>query len=291
METTISGIQFALILVLGNLPCLLGGAGGLADIYDSPVARKGAGLPELARGPQTFPEFVPLHSGNVTTALGKTALLNCRVRNVNNKTVSWIRHRDILLLAIGRYTYTSDYRFKAIHKLMSEDYLLQIRPVQMDDAGLYECQVSSTPPLSHHIYLSVAEPYTEIVGGPEIYLDEGSMMNITCLVKDSPEPPNYIFWYHNDKSLTYDSPRGGVSQITEKGDITVSYLLVQSARLSDTGTYTCQPSVGLPAVTNLHVIRGKDPEKWLTNSANGTQYFTYFLLLTYVLLVLLVSRS
>ena len=76
-----------MFLVLGNLPCLLGGAGGLADIYDSPVARKGAGLPELARGPQTFPEFVPLHSGNVTTALGKTALLNCRVRNVNNKTV------------------------------------------------------------------------------------------------------------------------------------------------------------------------------------------------------------
>ena len=69
----------------------------------------------------------------------------------------------------------------------------------MDDGGLYECQVSSTPPLSHRIYLNVAEPYTEILGGPEIYLDEGSMMNITCLVKDSPEPPNYIFWYHNDK--------------------------------------------------------------------------------------------
>ena len=32
-----------------------------------------------------------------------------------------------------------------------------------------------------------------------VILDEGSMMNITCLVKDSPEPPNYIFWYHNDK--------------------------------------------------------------------------------------------
>jgi hypothetical protein len=46
--------------------------------------------------------------------------------------VSWIRHKDTLLLAIGRYTYTSDYRFKAIHKLMSEDYLLQIRPVQVN---------------------------------------------------------------------------------------------------------------------------------------------------------------
>ena len=55
----------------------------------------------------------------------------------------------------------------------------------MEDAGLYECQVSSTPPLSHHIYLEVAQPYTEIIGGREIYLDEGSMMNITCLVKVS----------------------------------------------------------------------------------------------------------
>jgi hypothetical protein len=70
---------------------------------------------------------------------------------------------------------------------------------QMEDSGLYECQVSTTPVMSHYIYLTVAEPYTEIVGGAEIYLDEGSMMNITCLVKDSPEPPNYIFWYHNKK--------------------------------------------------------------------------------------------
>jgi len=71
----------------------------------------------------------------------------------------------------------------------------------MEDSGLYECQVSTTPVMSHYIYLTVAEPYTEIVGGAEIYLDEGSMMNITCLVKDSPEPPNYIFWYHNKKVI------------------------------------------------------------------------------------------
>ena len=76
-------------------------------------------------------------------------------------------------------------------------------PLQMEDSGLYECQVSTTPVMSHYIYLTVAEPYTEIVGGAEIYLDEGSMMNITCLVKDSPEPPNYIFWYHNKKVIIY----------------------------------------------------------------------------------------
>ena len=31
--------------------------------------------------------------------------------------VSWIRHQDTHLLTAGRYTYTSDERFRAIHKV------------------------------------------------------------------------------------------------------------------------------------------------------------------------------
>ena len=54
-----------------------------------------------------------------------------------------------------RYTYTSDYRFKAIHKVHSEDYLLQIMPVLMSDIGTYECQISTTPIRSHYIVLNV----------------------------------------------------------------------------------------------------------------------------------------
>lgn len=34
------------------------------------------------------PYFDLNHSGNVTAVLGKTALLNCRVKNIGNKTVS-----------------------------------------------------------------------------------------------------------------------------------------------------------------------------------------------------------
>ena len=45
--------------------------------------------------------------------------------------VSWIRHQDTHLLTAGRYTYTSDERFRAIHKVLSEDYILQIAPVQV----------------------------------------------------------------------------------------------------------------------------------------------------------------
>lgn len=61
--------------------------------------------------------------------------------------VSWVRHRDIHLLTVGRYTYTSDQRFKAIHHAHSEDWILQIKYPQHRDSGIYECQVMILLPL------------------------------------------------------------------------------------------------------------------------------------------------
>ena len=132
---------------------------------------------------QPEPVFDPQHSADVTAILGKTALLNCRVSGVANRTVSWIRHKDTHLLTAGRYTYTSDMRFRAIHKVMSEDYLLQILPVeveycvlsdvtddcvQAEDGGVYECQVSTTPVTGHQVTLRVAGKITMILS--RVYL-------------------------------------------------------------------------------------------------------------------------
>ncbi|KAF7407117.1 hypothetical protein HZH66_001654 [Vespula vulgaris] len=69
--------------------------------------------------------------------------------------VSWVRHRDIHLLTIGQYTYTNDQRFRAIHKAQSEDWTLQIKYPQHRDSGIYECQVSTTPHMSHFVHLNV----------------------------------------------------------------------------------------------------------------------------------------
>lgn len=69
--------------------------------------------------------------------------------------VSWVRHHDIHLLTVGRYTYTSDQRFVASHSPQTEDWTLQVRYPQLRDSGIYECQVSTTPPIGHSMYLSV----------------------------------------------------------------------------------------------------------------------------------------
>lgn len=44
----------------------------------------------------------------------------------------------------------------------------------------------------------LSEPETEIIGGPEVFIENGSTINLTCVVRFSPEPPAYIFWNHNE---------------------------------------------------------------------------------------------
>ncbi|CAH1965361.1 unnamed protein product [Acanthoscelides obtectus] len=233
--------------------------------------------------------------------------------------VSWIRHRDLHLLTVGRFTYTSDQRFVSIHNPMTEDWTLQIRYPQRRDSGVYECQVGITPPIGNTMTLSVVglkmggtnlrlgvvcfegillavlpqyehqaliniqllpdifrepssldhqrvvvvpaeywqnfyrrvgvhrelnsvnvtaaetpaatfclittrinvvvieprihlrfiilnsafgEPVTTLLGGPEMYINKGSTMNLTCIVKHSPEPPPSIYWTHNGQAFS-----------------------------------------------------------------------------------------
>lgn len=57
--------------------------------------------------------------------------------------------------------------------------------------------------------------------------------------------------------ITYDPTRGGVSVVTEKGDITRSFLLVQEAKPSDSGRYTCNPSNAQSKSITVHVLNGE----------------------------------
>lgn len=47
-----------------------------------------------------------------------------------------MRHRDIHLLTVGRYTYTSDQRFEAMHSPHTEEWTLRIRYAQRKDSGM-----------------------------------------------------------------------------------------------------------------------------------------------------------
>lgn len=69
--------------------------------------------------------------------------------------VTWIRHRDLHLLTVDKMTYTSDQRFVSVHNPQMGDWSLQVRYPQRRDSGVYECQVSTTPPVGYSMILSV----------------------------------------------------------------------------------------------------------------------------------------
>lgn len=105
--------------------------------------------------------------------------------------------------------------------------------------------------------LCISEPITEILGGPDLFINMGSTINLTCLVRYAPEPPPVMRWSHNSQDIDFDSPRGGISLVTEKGAITTSRLLIQKAVQADSGAYTCSPNNSKSATVRVHILNGE----------------------------------
>lgn len=199
----------------------------------------------------------PYLTRNVTTQVGQTAYLHCIVNLVGERTVSWIRLKDFHLLTVGKYTYTSDTRFSSVYMSISNDWALQIKYPQVADEGLYECQISSFPSKSIYFRLWVVVPEAKIVEGPDMYVEVGSSINLTCVIMDSPEAPAYVFWYHDDRMINYDSSRGSITVQKGGGNTAVSRLRIKDAQPSDSGNYTCSPSNADTVSTLVYVVKGE----------------------------------
>ena len=69
--------------------------------------------------------------------------------------ISWIRHHDLHILTVGRYTYTADLRYQSIHNPERDEGVLQVKYAQKRDSGRYECQISTQPVRSFFVNLRV----------------------------------------------------------------------------------------------------------------------------------------
>ena len=59
--------------------------------------------------------------------------------------------------------------------------------------------------------ISHADPRTHIIGGPDMFVDVGSMVNLSCVVAFTERPPEKVIWFHNGIEISYRGPRTGVS--------------------------------------------------------------------------------
>ncbi|KAM7341326.1 defective proboscis extension response 7 isoform 2-T6 [Cochliomyia hominivorax] len=210
------------------------------------------------------PYFDDINSRNVTTVADETAILKCRVKNKGNRTVSWMRKRDLHILTTNIYTYTGDQRFSVVHPPGSDDWDLKIEYAQQRDSGIYECQVNTEPKINLAVLLDVTvAARAKILGSSEIHVKRDSTIALACSVNIH---ASSVLWYHGSSVVDFDSLRGGISLETEKTDTgTTSRLMLTRASLRDSGNYTCAPVGAIPASVRVHVLTGEQPAAMQTS--------------------------
>ncbi|XP_050547364.1 carcinoembryonic antigen-related cell adhesion molecule 1-like [Daktulosphaira vitifoliae] len=127
---------------------------------------------------------------------------------------------------------------------------LEITPVEESDAGLYECRIATHPTTSIFIHLKVTVAKAKILGSPDLYIMSGSSLRLVCHLRESTQAPSFVFWYHSDRIINFDTNRGLISHINS----TESDLIMPYTNTSDSGNYTCQRQNIQPATIHVHVL-------------------------------------
>lgn len=220
---------------------------------------------------------------NISARTGQAAAIKCRVDNLGDKSISWIRKRDLHILTVGTSTYTSDERFQVIQTKDSKEWTLQVKFPQPRDSGIYECQVNTEPKISMAFQLSVlvTPPHAKavIAGPPDLHFKIGSSIILTCVVKEpliSTKLAGQIHWYRGDGLLTplHNHPNEAnlsqrISMESQLADTLKSRLRISNAQTLDTGNYTCSPTTANSASVMVHVINDESPAAMQKSQGNG----------------------
>ncbi|XP_017466112.1 PREDICTED: uncharacterized protein LOC108359012 [Rhagoletis zephyria] len=211
---------------------------------------------------------------NLTVTVGQTGFLHCRVERLGDKDVSWIRKRDLHILTAGSTTYTSDQRFQVIRPENSGNWTLQIKYPQPRDSGIYECQINTEPKMSLSYTFSVIELKANIIGPSDLYVKSGSDINLTCRIMQGPHELGNIFWYKGNEIIDMSANLNEIdsgTRISVDNDWTdglTSRLKIRRAMPSDTGNYTCVPTIAKTSSVYVHVIIGEHPAAMQHNSSS-----------------------
>lgn len=218
------------------------------------------------------PEFGPTQT-DLEVMVNGTVRLKCPITHVADSSISFVRQRDFHILTNGHTVYTNDQRIEIVHAAKSHDWILVIKRANLNDSGIYECQISTTSG-SHSLvfHLQIVTPRARLEGhDQEFHLVRGSTISLTCIVDEAPSPPQYVFWYHEERMVNYDlKSDSSVSVVTKNGHSskeTRSTLTIQNATPENAGNYTCKPSNAVAASIQVFVSEDGQSEPLLRPDA------------------------
>lgn len=174
------------------------------------------------------PLFDSESAQDVTTTLGHTAFLHCRVRYLGDRRVLWMRQRDLHILTSSLHSYTNDLRISAIQTTVRES---QLKPIDSGTSG----SSGPSPAVS-----SFNSPYT---GSASSNSKWSSKWSTSSSNRSS-------YGRFNDPVDAFDEEDGIWSEWT---------LRIRSAQVKDAGLYECQVSTEpkISQIFRLHVVVSK----------------------------------
>ncbi|KAI5633528.1 immunoglobulin i-set domain-containing protein [Phthorimaea operculella] len=164
-----------------------------------------------------------------TVEYGAEARLYCEIEAYPEATTNWY-HNDTML---------SDYNEGNV-EIMSENRVLIIKSMTIEDAGNYECEVKNdfdTKSYSAYIDVSGLELPKIKLDQSEIDLQTGDWKELECVSEGKPTPQ--ITWYYRRNNFTdFGALPNGIH--VENGNLKIS-----SAQREQTGQYKCEASNAL----------------------------------------------
>ncbi|XP_055387238.1 lachesin isoform X2 [Condylostylus longicornis] len=185
---------------------------------------------------------------NVTVPVGREAVLQCVVENLQTYKIAWLRVDTQTVLTIQHHVITKNHRMSITHA-EKRAWILRIRDVKESDKGWYMCQINTDPMKSQVGYLNVVVPpdILDDSTSTDMVVREGGNVTLHCAATGSPPP-----------TITWRREGGEPISLHGESKDVISYdgstLNISRVSRLNMGAYLCIASNGIPPSVSKRVM-------------------------------------
>ncbi|XP_031331354.1 limbic system-associated membrane protein-like, partial [Photinus pyralis] len=191
---------------------------------------------------------------NVTVAIGREAILTCRVNDLGHYKVGWMKADDQTILSLHTRVVTHNPRITVTNDDNFRIWQLHIRQLKETDRGCYMCQINTNRMKKQLGCVDVQVPpdIDDTETSSDVTVSEGENVTLACKASGHPSPR--ILWRREDgdhlhlqqHSRTHDAERVDTFSGTK-----LNLLRVDRRQ---TGAYLCIASNDVPPAVSKRIV-------------------------------------